>query len=33
MQGRGDIYIGFFERSLRMLKRDGKVGFICADWL
>jgi hypothetical protein len=34
MQGRGDIYIGFFERSLRMLKPDGKVGFICADrWM
>jgi adenine-specific DNA-methyltransferase len=34
MQGRGDIYIGFFERSLCMLKPDGKVGFICADrWM
>jgi hypothetical protein len=34
MQGRGDIYIGFFERSLKMLKPDGKVGFICADrWM
>lgn len=34
MQGRGDIYVGFIERSLRMLKAGGKVGFICADrWM
>lgn len=34
MRGRGDIYVGFIERSLRMLKRGGKVGFICADrWM
>jgi adenine-specific DNA-methyltransferase len=34
MQGRGDIYIGFFERSLTMLKPGGRVGFICADrWM
>lgn len=34
MRGRGDIYIGFIERSLRMLKPGGKVGFICADrWM
>ena len=34
MQGRGDIYIGFIERSLRMLRPGGKVGFICADrWM
>lgn len=34
MTGRGDIYIGFIERSLRMLKPGGKVGFICADrWM
>lgn len=34
MQGRGDIYVGFIERSLRMLKPGGKVGFICADrWM
>lgn len=31
MRGRGDIYVGFIERSLRMLKPRGKVGFICAD--
>ena len=34
MRGRGDIYIGFIERSLRMLKPGGRVGFICADrWM
>lgn len=34
MRGRGDIYVGFFERALQMLKPDGKVGFICADrWM
>jgi hypothetical protein len=34
MRGRGDIYVGFIERSLTMLKPGGKVGFICADrWM
>lgn len=34
MQGRGDIYIGFIERSLRMLRPAGRIGFICADrWM
>lgn len=34
MKGRGDIFVGFFERSLRMLKPNGRVGFICADrWM
>lgn len=34
MQGRGDIYIGFFERGLRMLRPGGRLGFICADrWM
>jgi hypothetical protein len=34
MQGRGDIYVGFLERSLRMLEPGGKAGFICADrWM
>lgn len=34
MRGRGDIYVGFIERSLRMLKPFGRVGFICADrWM
>jgi hypothetical protein len=34
MRGRGDIYVGFIERSLCMVKPGGKVGFICADrWM
>lgn len=34
MSGRGDIYVGFFERCLKMLKPGGRVGFICADrWM
>lgn len=34
MHGRGDIYVGFFERSLSMLRPGGRVGFICADrWM
>lgn len=32
--GRGDIYIGFWERALRSLKPGGVVAFICADrWM
>lgn len=34
MRGRGDIFVGFFERSLGMLSPEGRVGFICADrWM
>lgn len=34
MYGRGDIYVGFFERGLAMLKPGGRLGFICADrWM
>jgi adenine-specific DNA-methyltransferase len=34
MRGRGDVYVGFVERALKMLKPEGKVGFICADrWM
>jgi adenine-specific DNA-methyltransferase len=34
MRGRADIYVGFYERSLRLLKPDGRLGFICADrWM
>jgi adenine-specific DNA-methyltransferase len=34
MRGRGDIYVGFIERSLRLLKPNGRAGFICADrWM
>ena len=31
---RADIYVPFIERSLALLRRDGKLGFICADrWM
>lgn len=34
MRGRVDIYVGFFERGLGLLKPDAKLGFICADrWM
>jgi hypothetical protein len=34
MRGRGDIYVGFIERSLSLLSPNGRVGFICADrWM
>lgn len=34
MSGRGDIYVGFFERGMQMLRPGGKLGFICADrWM
>lgn len=34
MRGRGDIFVGFIERSLCILNPGGKVGFICADrWM
>ncbi|WP_448071993.1 Eco57I restriction-modification methylase domain-containing protein [Georgenia yuyongxinii] len=34
MWGRADIFIGFYERSLAMLKPGGKLGYICADrWM
>lgn len=34
MRGRGDIYVGFIERSLALLSPGGKLGFICADrWM
>lgn len=34
MQGRGDIYVGFIERGLALLKENGRLGFICADrWM
>lgn len=34
MQGRADIYIGFFERGLSLLKPGGRLSFICADrWM
>lgn len=34
MRGRCDVYVGFIERGLQMLKPGGRLGFICADrWM
>lgn len=34
MRGRADIYVGFIERGLHLLRTDGRLGFICADrWM
>lgn len=34
MAGRGDIYVGFFERGMQLLRPGGRLGFICADrWM
>ena len=34
MTGRADIYVGFFEKALKLLKPGGVCGFICADrWM
>ncbi|GEL47125.1 type II DNA modification methyltransferase [Cellulomonas hominis] len=34
MWGRSDIFVGFYERSLGLLKPGGRLGFICADrWM
>ncbi len=34
MTGRADIYVGFVERGLALLKPGGRLGFICADrWM
>ena len=34
MSGRADIYIGFYEHGLHLLKEGGSLGFICADrWM
>jgi hypothetical protein len=34
MRGRSDIYVGFIERGLGLLKPQGTLGFICADrWM
>ena len=34
MRGRADLYVAFFEASLRQLKAGGVCGFICADrWM
>lgn len=34
MGGRADIYVGFLEKGLSLLKQEGRLGFICADrWM
>lgn len=34
MRGRSDIYVGFIERGVDLLRPDGVLGFICADrWM
>jgi adenine-specific DNA-methyltransferase len=34
MSGRADVFIGFYERGLEMLKPGGRLAFICADrWM
>lgn len=34
MTGRADIYVGFYEKALQLLKPGGVCGFICADrWM
>ena len=34
MRGRADIYVGFIERGLELLRPDGVLSFICADrWM
>ena len=34
MTGRADIYVGFYEKALELLKQGGVCGFICADrWM
>lgn len=34
MGGRADIFVGFYEHGLDMLKSDGRLAFICADrWM
>jgi hypothetical protein len=34
MRGRSDIFVGFIETGLRLLRRDGVLGFIVADrWM
>jgi hypothetical protein len=34
MRGRADIYVGFYEKGLGLLRPDGQLAFICADrWM
>ena len=34
MRGRADIYVGFYEKGLELLRPEGQLAFICADrWM
>ncbi|MYA83219.1 MAG: N-6 DNA methylase [Acidimicrobiales bacterium] len=34
MRGRADLFVGFFEKGLALLRLGGRLGFICADrWM
>jgi adenine-specific DNA-methyltransferase len=34
MRGRSDVFVGFIERGLRLLRKDGVLGFVVADrWM
>ncbi len=34
MRGRADLFVGFFEKGLELLRPGGRLGFICADrWM
>ncbi len=34
MRGRADIYVGFYEKGLELLRPEGRLAFICADrWM
>ncbi len=34
MRGRADLFVGFFEKGLALLRTGGRLGFICADrWM
>lgn len=34
MRGRADVYVGFIERGLGLLRQGGALAFICADrWM
>ncbi|MYF29675.1 MAG: N-6 DNA methylase [Gammaproteobacteria bacterium] len=34
MRGRADLFVGFFEKGLALLRPGGRLGFICADrWM
>lgn len=34
MRGRADVYVGFYEKGLELLRQEGQLAFICADrWM